>query len=345
MSTVLVTGATGFVALHCVGQLLDRGYAVIGTVRSQDKADKLLKSFKEKMGSKADKLSLSIVADIADPSAFDEAFKSHPEIKYVLHTASPFTIGYTDFEKSYYTPAVNGTLGVLKAIQAHGANVERVVVTSSMAAILNFDKMADPTFIHDETVWNNFTKEQAANAVIAYCISKTLAERAAWNFLKENKTTFTLTTVNPSYVFGPQFFDKDAAAPKLNESSQIIKSLLQSQPGDEFPNDQIQSVDVRDVAKLHIIALENDAVQGHRLFATDPGATLSRQTILNIIREKFPQLKDKIATGNPDAANHIQSIGFSNEKTVALLGGYKFIPYEQQIVDSVQQILDVDSQL
>ncbi|CEP24190.1 unnamed protein product [Cyberlindnera jadinii] len=336
MSTVLVTGASGFLALHVVGQLLEKGYKVIGSVRSQDKANKLGSEFHKKIGSKADNLSFTIVEDIGETGAFDETFKLHPEIEFVLHTASPFTLGYTDFEKSYYIPAVNGTLGILNSIQKYGSKVSKVVVTSSMASIMNFDKLTDSSFIHDETVWNPMTKEAAQNDLFAYCLSKKLAEEAAWNFVKENNVNFTLNTVTPPYIFGPQFFDHDAAAEKLNQSCQVIANALDWNPDEAFVNNirTGAAVDVRDVAAFHLIPLEKPGVEGHRLFPAS--GLFTEQDILNIINENFPQLK--LAKGKPDDTEN--PFRYSNEKTVELVGGYNFIPLKKQVVDTVQQILD-----
>jgi NADPH-dependent methylglyoxal reductase len=342
-ATVLVTGATGFLALHVVGQLLEKGYTVIGSVRTQTKADKLAKSFSHKLGSNAEKLSFTIVEDISDIGSFEHVFKEYPEIQYVLHTASPFTMGYTDYQKSYYTPAVNGTLGILKAIHSHGYNVSRVVVTSSFAAILNFDKGQDSSFIHDESVWNPLTKEEITNDVAAYCLSKTLAEHAAWDYVKSNDVKFSLNVINPPYIFGPQFFDEDAAGKDLNESNKAFKALVHSDPEDKhlFNERAHIAVDVRDVAAFHIIPLERAGVEGHRLFPVS--GYFSDQEILNIINEKFPQLRGRIAEGQPEGAASIPQVGYSNAETLELIGGFDFIPLEKQVVDTVQQILDAEA--
>jgi NADPH-dependent methylglyoxal reductase len=341
--TVLVSGATGFLALHIIGQLLEKGYTVIGSVRSRAKGEKIVKSFSQKLGSKADKLYFTIVEDISDITAFELVFKKYPEIQYVLHTASPFTMGYTDYEKSYYTPAVNGTLGVLKAAHSHGPHVSKVVVTSSFAAIQNINRIEDPSFIHDESVWNPLTKDEINNDVLAYCLSKTLAEHAAWDYVNSNDVQFSLNVINPPFIFGPQFFDEDAADKVLNQSNITFKTLIHSDPEDRhlFNERAHLAVDVRDVAAFHIIPLERPGVEGHRLFPVS--GNFSDQEILNIINEKFPQLRGKIATGKPEGAAGIPNYGYSNTKTLELIGGYEFIPLENQVFDTVQQILNAES--
>jgi NADPH-dependent methylglyoxal reductase len=341
-ATVLVTGATGFLALHVVSQLLQKGYSVIGSVRSQAKADKLAKLFGDKFGPKADKLSFTIVEDISDITAFEHVFTEHPEIQYVLHTASPFTMGHSDFEKSYLVPAVNGTLGVLKAAHSHGSNVSKVVVTASFATIMNFDKLQDSSFMHDESVWNPLTREEITNDMLAYCLSKTLAERAAWDYIKNNDVKFSLNVINPPYIYGPQVFDQDAAGKTLNESNNIFKRLVHSDPEDThlFNENVLLAIDVRDVAAFHIIPLERPGVEGHRLFPTV--GHFSDQQLLNIINEKFPQLRGNIARGQPEGAATIPTCGYSNAKTLEIIGGYDFIPLEKQVIDTVQQILEAE---
>lgn len=342
MSTVLVTGASGYLALHIISQLLEKNYTVIGTVRSQSKADKVVEGFQEKFGSKVGKLSFAIVEDISDLNAFDNVIKDHQEINYVLHTASPLPSNYTDYEKSYLIPAKNGTLGILNAVKKYGPNVSKVVVTSSFASIMDVSKISDSSFIHDESSWNPLTEKDATNDSYAYAISKKLAERAAWDFVKNEDVKFTLTTVTPPYVLGPQCFEGHAASDSLNSSNQIFKRFVHSKPGDEVSVQPGKlAVHVHDVAAFHVFPLEKTGLDGHRLFPVSE--TFNEQQVLNIINDKFPQLKGKIATGQPEVADKVAKCGFSNKKTVELLGGYNFIPLEKQVVDAVQQILDAES--
>lgn len=341
MSTVLVSGASGFVALHTLGELLSNGYKVIGTVRSQSKIDKLTEQFKSV--NNHENLTFVIVPDMATDNAFDAVFKEHPEIEYVLHTASPFSYELgNDFEAVYKAPAVNGTLNILNAAYKYGPNVKKVVVTSSMAAIMNLDKLTDESFVHDESVWNPVEwKDVGDSAYIGYIASKKLAEKAAWDFIEEHSSDikFDLNTITPPFIFGPQFFDEDASKSNLNTSSEVIASLLNSDPNDTklFNSAALCAVDVRDVAKFEVLAIQHPEIKKQRLF---PAASrFTEQGILNIINEKFPELQGKIAKGDPANESNIKTVNFNNDLTVKLLGGYKFIPLEKQVVDSVSQIL------
>ena len=207
--SVFISGASGFIAQHIVENLLKENYTVIGSVRSQEKADRLTRQFCNNPN-----LQFEIVGDIAKLDAFDNAFSKHgKDIKYVLHTASPFHFNTTEYEKDLLIPALNGTKGILESIKKYAADsVERVVITSSFAAVSNVEYQGDSSKTLSEADWNTVSWEGAqANGVFAYCGSKAFAERAAWDFLKENEgmVKFQLSTVNPVLVFGPQLFEED----------------------------------------------------------------------------------------------------------------------------------------
>lgn len=335
--TVLVTGANGFIALHILGKLLERGYKVIGTVRSQEKVDSLYKKFGT--DSSDSNLKLIVVEDITVAGAFDSIFQKEKEIKYVLHTASPFKYGFTDdYDEGYRKPAVEGTVNVLASVKKYGEQVVTVVVTSSFAAIRHLDKISDPTYIHNENTWNPDEWEDVKTEYLAYATSKKLAEKAAWDFVKENDVKFNLDTITPPFVFGPQFFEEDAANDKLNTSNEVIVSLLKTDPNDTkfYDGHPLAAVDVRDVAEFHILAFER-GIKNQRLFPS--GEALNDQKILNIINEYIPQLSGKVAKGQPSKAYTAPTVGFSSEKSKQLLGGYEFIPLKDQVVDTVKQIL------
>ena len=171
MSTdkVLVTGATGFVATHVVDVLLSKGYKVIGTARSEAKYEPLLKEYQAKYPN--GDLSFEIVKDIAAPNAFDEVLKKHTDIKHVLHTASPFSFGLNQsLEEAYKIPAVEGTKNILNAIRDYGHQVEHVVITSSNATMVEFDRVIQPVF--HENYWSSLTWDKVGdNETIAYCLS------------------------------------------------------------------------------------------------------------------------------------------------------------------------------
>lgn len=221
---VLVSGCNGFLALHVLDVLLSEKFHVIGTVRSQEKADLVQKSFK-KLYPYA-QLDIELVKDITQKGAFDGVFEKHPDIQHVLHTASNFSFGHDQStEETYLVPATKGTRSILESTLKLGKQVKRFVLTSSFASILNADHAGDSSFIHTEATWNPITWEQAkGNEFSAYVASKKLAETTAWDFLKEHEKEvgFTLTTVCPPYIWGPQVFEWGVQGATLNTSAEIV---------------------------------------------------------------------------------------------------------------------------
>ncbi|EDK43722.1 conserved hypothetical protein [Lodderomyces elongisporus NRRL YB-4239] len=336
-TTVFVSGATGFIAQHIVKQLLEDNYKVIGSVRSSEKGEHL-KSLLANAGLKAENFSYEIVKDIAAKGAFDEALKAHPEVTVFLHTASPFHFNVQDVEKELLKPAEEGTTNALNAIKEYGKNVERVVVTSSYAAITGFADLATPGKTVDESSWNPITKEQSLrDAFNGYVGSKKLAEQIVWKYVETNKPKWGVSVINPVYVFGPQAFEvKDKSA--LNTSNEVINGILKAGQDNSQPM-QVAGyfIDVRDVAKAHIVAFQKEDAIGQRLLlAAGPVTT---EKILNIIKKDFSQIE--LPTLNesekPDW-DKIESI-INNDKTKKILG-FKFIDLKKSIDDTVSQILN-----
>lgn len=342
-SKVLVTGATGFVAKHIIAQLLDKGFTVVGTARSQSKADAVLAQYKRKFSDP--KLEFVVVDDFLKADGFVKVLNDYNDIKYVLHTASPVTETESDqdYETFFKKPAVEGTLNVLRSVKDFGPQVEKVVVTSSIVASFHLDKLEDPSFKFDEFTWSPiewdvefFGKEW----LLAYQASKKLAEKAAWEFYETENSKFELTVVNPPFVFGPQFFDEDAGVEKLNTSSQFVKNFLDTDPNDIHLFDEFKGIqaDVRDIAAFHILPLEREGLSGKRLLPV--GSRFTGQGILNIINEEFPELQGSIAKGDPTGEKGIITVGYDDSKTLEWVGGYDYIPFNKVVYDSIKQILD-----
>lgn len=338
--TVFVSGASGYIALHVVNELLSAGYKVIGSTRSDKKAAEVEKKFGNNPN-----LKTVIVPDIAEPGAFDHAFEEYgSEIKVVLHVASPFFFDTTEYEKDLLLPAVNGTKSILESVKKYAPQtVENVVVTSSLAAIVSPKRMAEPNALVTEKDWNDTTWEGAgADPVTAYCASKKFAEEAAWKFLEENKSIvkFRLITVNPGYVFGPQL-SSDSVGDVLNTSCELINSIVHSKPGSEIQPISGPYIDVRDVAKAHLLAFEKEETFGKRLMLVE--GAFSLQQVADIINEEFPQLKGNVATGEPGTGEELlnKSARYDPSKTKAILG-FKLRNLKETVYDTVDQILKVE---
>ncbi|KAG5419852.1 GRE2 [Candida metapsilosis] len=330
---VIVSGGTGFIAQHVLQQLLNHNYHVVTTVRSQAKGDHLLKLFNS-----PSTLSYEIVEDVGKPGAFDQVLQNNKDATVFLHTASPFFYKVTDVAKELLEPAVEGTKNALKAIQQYGENIKNVVITSSFAAVGTASKTSDPKVVFTEKDWNEIEWDEAVkNAVSGYRGSKTFAEKAAWDFIKQNGSKFSVTTINPGFTFGPQLFTSEIKD-QLNTSSEVINSILKLKPNDPLPTFRGTFVDVRDVAKAHVVAFENPKAKNERLILV--AGSFTEQSIVDLINKKFPQLD--LPKGKPGSDAQVIKENLAtvdNSKTKEILG-FKFIDLDKSVTDSVQQILD-----
>lgn len=247
---VTVTGATGFIALHCIAQLLEAGYHVRGTVRTLDRADHVRRALGGTTS--LDRLALC-TASLTEDAGWDAAVAGS---RFVLHTASPLPRRQPRDEAELVTPARDGTLRVLRA--ATRAGVARVVVTSSVAAVVaGHPRRADRVFTEDD--WSDL-----AASMPPYSRSKTLAEQAAWDYVAQHPVGDRpeLVAINPSFVLGPSLSGAD------NASNEIVRKLLARElPG--VPRLMFSMVDVRDVADAHLRAMTLPAAAGRRFIVNE----------------------------------------------------------------------------
>lgn len=332
--TILITGASGFVAAHVLTAFLEAGYKARGTVRSEETAANVKKTHAKYSHS----LSFAIVPDIRTKGAFDEAVK---DVDGVVHTASPFVLSGVEPEKGLLIPAIEGTKNILLSISAHAPQVKRVVITSSFAAILDMHKGAWPGHTYSEEDWNPETYDGAKNADggTAYCASKKLAEKAAFDYVKETNAPFSIATICPPMVYGPLEHNVTSTA-KLNTSSADIYRLMNGSEK-EVPQTSFYAwVDVRDVGEAHLKAYETDAAANQRFFVT--GGTYSYQIICDILREKFPELKDRVPEGKPGSGLGADVYKVDNSKAKRVLDMPRFRSLEECIVDTAKSLLEVE---
>jgi dihydroflavonol-4-reductase len=272
---VLVTGGTGFIAQHCILALLERGYRVRTTVRSLSR-ERDVRAQLDNGGTVAhDRLSFA-AADLTHDAGWQDAMTG---CTYVLHGASPTPSGDQVSEDEWIRPAVDGNLRVLRA--ARDAGVKRVVLTSAFGAIgVGHSREYRRPF--DETDWSELTSE-----VAPYQKSKTLSERAAWDFIAREGGTLELSGVNPVAVLGP------VLGADFSHSTRIVKHLLDGQPG--CLNINSGFVDVRDVADLHILAMTDPAANGERFLAT-AGASMWMIDVARVLRERLGTAASKVPT-------------------------------------------------
>jgi len=270
--TVLVTGVTGFIAGHVVHELLGRGYSVRGTVRSLAKAAKL-KALYESLGHDPAKFEL-IELDLEDDAGWADAMT---DCIAVQHIASPFPMEEPDDKMALVPAAKGGALRVLEA--ARQAKVPKVVLTSSTVSITNGVKNP-PNYVFTEADWSNTD----APDIRAYALSKTLAEKAAWEDVEQNGGPI-LTVMNPSFVVGPLLDDT------ISTSGTLIKQFFDGKfPA--VPELCFGMVDVRDVAKAHVTAMEHDAANGKRYLLS--AGTMKMIDMAKTLKKAFPDKSRKL---------------------------------------------------
>jgi len=297
---VAVTGASGYIGSWCVSDLVAKGYQVRGTVRSLKNNEKVqhLKDITAPVQ--------LFEADLLVDGSFDECFAG---CSAVLHVASPFQMNVKDPQKDLIDPALKGTLNVLESCKRAG--VKRVVLTSSCAAILEEDAATNPekykNKVWTEKDWNTTATLEKS----AYCLSKCLAEKAAWEFCEKNN--IVLTTICPNLVVGPPL------SPRTDSTSiNTILLLLKGAFIEEgLPNYSFGIVHVRTVAEAHVLALKKKAAENERFLVGGQDAV----TLLDLIDylrmdQYFTTRKMASKFAEPVIANP----SFDNSKAVKILG-------------------------
>ncbi|MHA2938822.1 SDR family oxidoreductase [Vibrio sp. RC27] len=264
--TVVVTGITGFLGSHIAIQLLNRGFNVRGTLRSLDRSADIKKIIHSHVANSDATLSF-FECDLMVDDGWDSAMVG---ADYVIHSASPFLSYVPKDENELITPAVDGTLRVLKAANKH--QIQRVVLTSSVATVL----YGEDQDIQTELSWSNPDNKR----VTPYYKSKTLAERAAWDYA--NQSGLELTTVLPGIILGPVLESDYGTSAEV-----IIKLMDKSLPA--IPKLGFTISDVRDVAEAHILAMTSDAANGERFLAT--GDFMWMSDIAEVLRSEYPNYK------------------------------------------------------
>jgi nucleoside-diphosphate-sugar epimerase len=276
MSTVLVTGGSGFIGSYCILQLLAAGHQVRTTVRNLAREADIRSMLRQGGAEPGSRLTL-YPADLLADDGWPEAVTG---CDYVLHVASPLPPAVPKDENEIIAPARDGTLRVLRA--ARDAGVRRVVLTSSFAAIGYGHPLQTAPF--DETLWTDPSSE----GILPYAKSKTLAEGAAWQFMQSEGGSLELTAINPVGVFGP------VLGPDYSASILLVQRLMEGAlPG--CPRLWFGVVDVRDVADLHVRAMTHPAARGERFIAAS-GDFLRIVEIAKILRERLGDAALRVPT-------------------------------------------------
>lgn len=341
-SNVLLTGGNGFIAVHVIDQLLQKGYTVTTTVRSESKTTHLRKLFSDAVG--AGNLKFSIIEDMVVPGAFDNVIKENT-FDAIVHTSSPVTFSAEDLEKDILQPAIHGTTEVLKSAKAYGPTVKRVVYTSSFAAIGDPLQGDRPGYVYSEKDWSPLTYQHGLqNGSLAYITSKALAEKSAWEFIEQEKPGFDLATICPTYVFGPAL-QEVTSLKNLNGTSQIYYDLFNGDMKELTSPFVWIWVDVRDVAKAHVAALEKPEAGGKRFFVTEANHHIGE--VADYIWKHYPERaeakgipKSTPSVGYPPAGIYTQD----NSVSKSILG-IEYTPIEDTLRDQLAQFVKIEKEL
>ncbi|KZW00979.1 ketoreductase [Exidia glandulosa HHB12029] len=324
---VLLTGASGFLAEHILEQLLKEGYFVRATVRSEDKRRAVEKLHTGAM------LEVVIVPDVSSPGVFANVVKS---IDYVVHTASPFHLSATDMQAEMLDPAIKGTTEILEA-SAKEEQVKRVVLTSSMAAVIDTPSIPGPAGkVYSEKDWNSVSIEQAlAHPAFAYHGSKTFAERAAFDFMERTKPKFDIVILDMPFIYGPM--KNQQSLKSLNTSSAVVYSLISSTPSAGVPPTQVPLwVDVRDVARAHVLALKGGPEIGNKRFLIHADGTYTFGQVVDIVKKKFPHLAERLPTQSGAKVDGDGEYSSDNAKSKSELG----LAYEYNLEHSITALVE-----
>ena len=331
MKKVLVTGATGFIGLHCIHQLLNQGYAVNGSLRSPKRKDEIIEALKNK-NTPIENLNL-FVFNLTEDNGWDEGMQG---CDYLLHIASPLSVKAYD-DDFFVKPAVAGVKRAFKFAKKH--NIKKVVLTSSVAAIIETDEEKE---YFDENDWSDINCRE----ISSYAKSKTMAERAAWDFIKEHQNPFELAVINPALVTGPSLTGD------LGESNKAIEMVVTGKMPVAIPMN-FGFVDVRDVATAHVLAMQNESSNGERFALSEKD--LSYKEIAKILRDngfkKAPRISVPIwiakflANFNKELKIAVPFMGktrsLSKTSKAKDVLGWDPRPAEESIIDVANQIKEM----
>ncbi|KAL3442376.1 MFS general substrate transporter [Aspergillus insuetus] len=338
---ILITGANGFIATHCIALILTTTpHHIRATVRSQYKATATLTALHAAgIPSPATESRLELLV-IADPTDETQFFPAVQNCDAILHLASAFNYGAepSEFEEKLLLPAVRGTETVCAAA-ARETSVKRVVVMSSFAAVYDAAKGLCPGKVYTEEDWSPLGYAEgrdAGHVATAYRASKVVAERAAWEYIATHDVGYTLVTLCPGMVFG-RMIHPVSSLDSLNASNQIVWDVLRA---DEIPPTKAPVwIDVEDLALVSLRALATP-LAGHERFLVTKGP-YDTQEIADVVREGLPEYRDRVPVGNPGQRIRDTHYGCDSSKVKRVLG-VEFRGLRESIVPLARQLFEME---
>ncbi len=331
---VLLTGISGFIAKHVAIELLNSGYEVLGTVRDINSIESTKKILEENNASTKN-LSFEEL-DLLKDDGWDKAAEG---CKYIIHVASPFPLKVSNDRESLTPAAKDGTLRVLNA--GINAKVEHIVKTSSIVCMYRKPNRTN-NYTFGENDWTDLEWDKTTD----YFVSKTRAEKAAWELMESKGIKNKLTCINPGFVLGDFLNEKSCT------SMEYIKQLLQGKyPA--APKFAVMISHVKDIAKAHVLSLNNKKAEGRRLIVGS--GTRSILELSKIMAENIPSHSKKlpkkelpnfmvklISYVDSSAKNLVPDLGLKMEtdtKYAEEILQMKFIEPEVSVVDAAKSVI------
>ncbi|KAJ1306081.1 hypothetical protein OPQ81_010793 [Rhizoctonia solani] len=307
VSNVLLTGGNGFIAVHILKQ--DNAFA----------------------------------EDILRSRAFDQVVKDNT-FDAIFHTSSPLVFNVKDVEKDILQPAIKGTTEILKSAKEHGPTIKRVIITSSFAALAN--SSAHPAnHVYTEKDWNPITYEYAVkNPQVAYFASKALAEKAAWEFIRQEKPEFDLVTICPTMVYGPVLQEVTSLS-KMNASSLQFYEVFNGQDKELKPFGVWLWVDVRDVATAHVAALEKPEAGGKRFLLAEGNFNIGQ--VAEYIWTHYAERAEAkgIPRSSPTSGYPSEGVYSADTSAAKNILGIDYIKFEDMLKDQLAQFVALEKEL
>ncbi|KAK5214439.1 hypothetical protein LTS03_004102 [Exophiala xenobiotica] len=357
MPKVFLTGANGFLATHILKDLVEESFDVVGTVRSQAKADDVFFAHPEF----ASKVKLVAVPDMSKAGTYDKIFQE-TQFDYIIHTASPVPDGDgTDFDRDFLGPAVQGliqdsNLELLRAAQKYLKTLKHLTFTGSVANVRNPMEPYDGMVLTSKD-WNQVDPDVARKMQhpgASYIISKTLAEKALWKFVETEKPAFTVSVLTVPLIIGPplQRLDQHAFSKgRTNMTSDLfyntlLKPVTGLDPGTGQPL-YTAYIDVRDLAVLHVQSLTKGADTHRRIIMANPEPFLAKN-VLEILGQRFPDMEDRWASVQAASivANKEQDtehpVKVDDAEARAVFGERIYRSLSETVIDTAMKLLEIE---
>ncbi|KAJ5761760.1 uncharacterized protein N7511_005142 [Penicillium nucicola] len=338
-SLVLVTGGNGFIAAHCISTLLRSNYRVRATVRSFEKGEATHESLSAAGVVNLSLLEFAIVSDPTDLKVFAAQLDG---CQAILHLASAFNYDVVpgEFEEKLMIPAVKGTQVVCSAARLY-PNIRRVVIMSSFASVYDASLGLQPGRVYTEDDWCPLAYEDGVNASmvpIAYRASKVVAERAAWDYIRDNPVQYQLMTLCPGMVFG-RIIHPISSLSQLNASNQIIWQVLNAGKDAEVPPTKAPVwIDVEDLAETSLKSLIFSGTGNERFLVTQ--GSYDTQEVADIIRSGV-QDRNRAPVGEPGKRIADTHYSCDSSKAQELLG-VKFRTLKESIIPLAHQLYEME---